>query len=578
MSPVQSVFANPDLCISICRYVPAWHDRRRIARMMHALKLWAADEGVRRMHLASHIVHANQHAEAIALGYRPCSYSVGMSRYFMVRREDPGPFSAAGPFWVPEKRAWYVDIPVTLMKMFSLTRGNLATYRDMMSYYGIRMSYELLPEQDAFRLFLGRSGHFFVRTLSDRVKIGTNWIDYTVSVSPTVFSAGTEEALFPNLAFPMDVDCRTDLSLSLASEIGHQGIGAVVYACSVNGFKHIQKAPYPFMYSSLMTDPCYLGTLHMVFTRFEINGSSSLFAPAGSVQARLVAKLCSTFRITHLLVTDSAAHDMADAHLDTVRVRQRNQFSSGQSMCSLELRCSPAMQMMMSFVADSLIVLGKTDTDFGNFNSSLLNHTTQPYRAGWTEMMDDVLDAMATISECGSFLLPFLNYRREVKCTTPSLDQCVLMHSNMFMLEMIGTVYPLSIFPSVSGVSVNPPIHRPLPFTYIQESQSTMYSIPEYVSQPGSHCRVIRSVEGESNALSKQLLWSCCNITNDRSYAMYDCRGVPAFVRFDRSGYTTLRHTRRSGFSLMDCLVPGKRKRSRRDVESVPVCLKSAKE
>ena len=524
------------------------------------------------MHMACHIIHANQHAESIAMSHRPCSFSVGMSRYFMIGRSNPG------PFWVPEKSAWYVDMPFTLMKMFSLTQENLSTYRDMMSYYGIRLTFESLPEEDTFRLYLSRSGHTFVRTLSDRIKIGTNWVDYTVSVSPTVFSAGTEESIFPNLSFPMDVDCRTDLQMSSASEIGYQGVGAVVFSCSVNGFKHIRKAPYPFLYSSLMTDPCYLGTLHIVFTRFEVNGSSSLFAPAGSVQARMVAKLCSTFRITNLLVTDSASHDMADAHLDTVRVRQRNQFSSGQSMCSLELRCSPAMQMLMSFVADSLIVLGKTDTDFGNFSSSLLSRSNQPYRSGWTEMMDDVLDGMAMISECGSFLLPFLNYRRDVKCTTPSLDQCVLMHSNMFMLEMIGTVYPLSIFPSVSGDSVNPPIHRPLPFSYIEESESMMYSIPEFISQPGSHSRVIRSVQSDSDTLSKELLWSCCNITSERTYAMYDCRGVPAFVRFDRAGYTTLRHTRRSGISLMDYLVPGKRKRSRRDVESVSVCLKGGKE
>lgn len=535
MAAVVSVLNNRVLVEVIVSYLTAAYVRRRISNVLHALRLLSSDPVLRRLHLVVHVAHCSQAMECTTLhGCRPSRRTTGFYRYFFPRSRN---VTGLGPFWVAEKGAWYLDIPSSLLSVALVPSGHLRVYRYFLSLYGIRMTYEVLDGGDSYRLYLRSSVMEYVRTFADRVQLSTDWVDFTVSMTRSHFTMGVDRLFLDKTARGSEdkrMACGAPGPSMLASSFDRRCLGTFVYWCSYGGYGQVRRSPCLLLYSACLVDPAYVSMIHLVFTRFVESDASCLFG------ARDLSFLHTSYRDVCMGPTSQASYEMSDEDLDTVDVSVCTEFASGHRVCRFDLKCSPSMHFLMSMIGDQQHVLGTGPVGFGDCERLLDLDRGRP---GWTDSYKDLYDAMSYVRQVGTHLTSFLTYRTNVRVSQPVI---IDMHSNTFLLEMIGSCFPLVMFPSFAGQSVNPPLLRPLPFTWVSPEDSSFYSIPPRISVLGASRDLYNAVSNTGD-LARELLKSCLN---GRRSATYDMCESPSFLRFDRRGCSSLCHLHPVGYNL----------------------------
>lgn len=563
MPAVQSVLNNSSLCDAICEFSPLWPLRKRMKDMVEAMRVWATDEKLRLLHLFVHVVHQEQY---LALTRSPTgsaltSRMVGFTRYHF-SRELHGE-NDQYPFYLPDEDAWYVDIPLSIMSVAQATLSDLNRYARLLGLYGMKSRAGLTDDGAYYRLVIGRSS--FGSTIVgcyDRIPVSTRWIDFTNHLDPNKLDRFHSISGIHWFGDLVDL-CRAGLDgergpglgvsppTSASRDYDRGPLGSILYGCSNSGLGLFTSSMTPFLYAALLLDPAFMGMMHLVFTPIRRYESDYLF----SIKTHRVAELCESYRKEGLDSTNRALYEMDDPWMDRVlpvRCWRLHPDECGHHV-GLDVRCSPAMQVIMATLAHRLEDIDMSHVTFQNYLRVLLNESLMRYRPGWTETKKDLADAMSYLVGTGYFtLVDFMTYRSTVHAEGFERDnQLVMMSSNCFMIELIGHCYPLAMFPSFSGRTVNPHLTYFVPFPYVKsDEERKVYSFPESISHSGAHMRY-KYYEG-----SRDVTFLMDLVMRDhgksKTSCTYDLRCPVTFARVFEAGDPTLRDFAPKGKDLLD--------------------------
>ena len=558
MPAVQSVFSNSSLCDVICAFSPWWHRRERMKGMLEAMHVWATDEKLRLLHLFVVAVHQEQKSEVVG-SRRGLMRMVGFTRYlFSSELHDE---EDDYPFYLPDEDAWMVHIPESIMYMAQATVSDLDRYVKLLGLYGMKSRFSRPDDcHPDYRLVIGRSSFGPVLAQCyERVQVSTAWLDYTARVEPN-----TLDRLYniPGLHMFGGKDDLRDLAriyrgcvapgrsppTSASTDYDRGTLGSIMYGCARDGLGAFQRSVIPFLFSALLLDPGFMGMMHLVFTPVRRHESDFMFLR----KTQRVADLCASYREESLGSTDRSLYEMADACIDRVLCNSRSETyfrDKGEQTVGLELRCSPALHVIMSTFAQRLDDADMSNVTFTNYPDTLVAGATPGNRVHC-----DLADAIALLINAGDTLVDFMTYRTTVHVKGFARDnQVIMMSSNGFMLEVIGHCYPLAIFPSFSGRTVNPCLKYFVPFPYIKDdSERRVYSVPESISQPGAHVRLAYNDEigpGDAYLLMDLVMHET---SNTRDTCTYDMRCPVFFSRMAGAGDPTLRGSAPKGKDLLD--------------------------